>query len=72
MLLYGFSSLLLYLIYLHTQLFIGVVAPLEPAVGGTEASYKLIADSFMAENPGLKYADVYKKGFVAVKATKVR
>ncbi len=51
---------------------IGVVAPLADALDGVEASFKLISDSFLVENPGLKYADVYKKGFVAVKATKVR
>ena len=33
--------------------------------------YKALADSFIANNKGLVYADVLKKGFVAIKATKV-
>jgi hypothetical protein len=45
---------------------------LADAVGGFDNIYKLIADTFVGGNEGMVYADAAKKGFVAIKATKVR
>lgn len=50
---------------------LGVVAPLADLVGGMDGAFKLVSDAFIKANHGLKYADVQKKGFVAIKATKV-
>lgn len=49
----------------------GLLAPLSGALGGMENAYKLVADNFVGINKGLVFANVHKKGFVAIKATKV-
>jgi len=52
--------------------FNSTIAPLAHAVGGFDNIYKLIANTFVGGNKGMVYVDVVKKGFVAIKATKVR
>jgi alkaline phosphatase D len=49
----------------------GLFAPLVGPLGGQDNVYKLIADNFVGINTGLVFADIQKKGFVAVKATQV-
>ena len=49
-----------------------VLKPLSEALGGMDNVYKLASDTFVGRNSGLKYNDIHRKGFVAVKATKVR
>ena len=48
----------------------GFFAPLAESFGD-DFIFKLIADTFVGTNNGLVFADVQKKGFVAVKVTKV-
>ena len=49
-----------------------VISPLSAALGGALDVHKLVSDTFVGRNSGLKYNDIKRKGFVAVKATKVR
>mmetsp|Transcript_7305 Transcript_7305/g.13864 ORF Transcript_7305/g.13864 Transcript_7305/m.13864 type:complete len:198 (-) Transcript_7305:493-1086(-) len=49
----------------------GLLAPLVGPLGGVDNAFKLVADNFVGINAGLVYADIQKKGFVAIKATKV-
>lgn len=49
----------------------GLLTPLMGPLGGLDNVYKLIADNFVGINNGLVFADIQKKGFVAIKATKV-
>lgn len=49
-----------------------VLTPLSQALGGALDVHKLASDTFVGRNSGMKYNDILRKGFVAVKATKVR
>lgn len=49
-----------------------ILTPLSAALGGALDVHKLTSDTFVGRNPGMKYNDILHKGFVAVKATKVR
>ncbi len=49
-----------------------VLTPLSQALGGALDVYKLASDTFVGRNSGMKYNEIFRKGFVAVKATKVR
>ena len=40
-------------------------------LGGVEGILKILADAYVGGNTGLKYAEIYKRGFVVLKATKV-
>ncbi len=39
------------------------------ALGGSSGVYKFLSDMLVSQNPGLNYANIQKKGFVAVKLT---
>ena len=49
----------------------GVLAGLDSTLGGVSNRFKLIDDMFYQQNPGLKYAETWNKGFFVVKATKL-
>ncbi len=49
-----------------------ILTPLSAALSGALDVYKLASDTFVGRNDGLKYNEILRKGFVAVKATKVR
>ena len=49
-----------------------VLTPLSEALGGALDVHKLASDTFVGRNSGTKYNEILRKGFVAVKATKVR
>ena len=49
-----------------------ILTPLSESFGGTVDVFKLASDTFVGQNSGLKYNEILRKGFVAVKATKVR
>ena len=50
----------------------GILTPLSEDFGGTVDVFKIASDTFVGQNSGLKYNEILRKGFVAVKATKVR
>ncbi len=54
-----------------SSVYASVLNPLSEAFGGALDVWKLATDAFNGGVPGLKYSEIYKKGFVAVKATKV-
>jgi alkaline phosphatase D len=46
--------------------------PVAAFLGGIENAFQICEDSLTGSNEGLMYAEISRKGFVAVKATKVR
>lgn len=46
--------------------------PVAAFLGGIENAFQIVENSQTASNEGLLYAEILRKGFVAVKATKVR
>jgi hypothetical protein len=48
----------------------GLFAPVSALLGGDAGIYKFLSDMWELQNDGLVYANVEKKGFFAVKATK--
>jgi PhoD-like phosphatase len=52
-------------------LFAPIFSPIEDAIGGPDGFYRLASDAYLMTNPGLQYADVEYKGFVAAAANKV-
>ena len=54
------------------SLWTSMLSPLADVLGGMDGVFQLVADAFVNDNKGLKYADLKKNGFVVLKATKVR
>jgi hypothetical protein len=46
-------------------------SPIEPLLGGVDETYDFMEALFLESNPGLRYANIQNKGFVAVKMTHV-
>lgn len=49
-----------------------LLQPIAGFVGGIENAFAIVEASLTANNEGLLYSEIFRKGFVAVKATKVR
>lgn len=49
-----------------------VLSALTPLLEGKMTAHKLASDTFVGRNSGLKYNEILRKGFVAVKATKTK